>query len=107
AALPGRRFADAITDEGDEERRRAADREHPPPAVARADRPIGQRGEKESEVVAGVHVAAAGLAAILRPFLRDERTAHRPFAADADAGEEAQRRQLPAAGDDAAQQREE
>jgi hypothetical protein len=88
---PCRRLADAVADEGHQQRGRAADHEHPAPAVLRADVVVGQRRQEEAEVVAGVHVAGAGFAAVFRPFLGEKRRADEPFAADADAGEHAER----------------
>src|SRR5436190_526144 len=83
---------------------RAAEREHPAPAEVRADEIIRERREEESEVVAGVHVAGAHLAAILGPFLGDERAADRLLAADADAAQHAQRGELPDVGHERAQE---
>ncbi len=106
AVLPRRRLAYAVPDERNQQGRRPADHEHPSPAVARPDHVVGDCCEEEAEVIAGVHVAAAGLAAILGPFFGDEGAAHRPFAADADSGQKAQRGELPDAGHDTAQERE-
>ncbi len=104
AALPGCGLVHAVANEGHEQCRRAADHEHPAPPVLRADEIVRERGEEEAEVVAGVHVARALLAAILRPFFGDERAAHGPLAADADAGQNAERRKLPDRGRDTAQE---
>ena len=56
---------------------------------------IGDGGKKNSHVVTGVHHTRAHFAALLGPFFRYERSAHRPFTANADSREQAIRRQLP------------
>ncbi len=56
---------------------------------------IGERREKESEVIAGMHQARAHFAAALGPLLGDECAAHGPLAADPDAGEQAANGHLP------------
>ena len=93
--LPLRRLADAEPDEADEERRQTADGKHRAPAVARTEPVVEQRREEESEVIPRVHVAGAFNAPILRPLFGEERPTHRPFTADADAGQQPKQRQLP------------
>jgi hypothetical protein len=84
----------------------SAEHEHPAPAVVGANQVVGERGEEEPEVVAGVHVAGAHLAAILGPLLRDEGAADRLLTAKTDAAEHAQDGELPHGLREAAGERE-
>src|SRR5437868_726389 len=75
-------------------------------AVPRADERVGKGRQKKPEVVARVHVAGALGTPIFGPLLCDEGSAHGPLAADADAGEETEERQLPDARGHGAEKRE-
>ena len=105
--FPARGLVHAVADEGDEERGRAADGEHGAPAVVRADGVVDDGGEKDAEVVAGVHPGGALFAARFGPLLGDEDAADGPLAADADAGEEAKGGELPDRHGGASEKREE
>ena len=72
-----------------------AAQEHRAPAEMRADRVVERGGDEEAGVIAGLQVAGAHLAPVLRPGLGDIGAGHRPFAADPDAGEKAEDRELP------------
>ena len=71
-----------------------------------ADGEIGERGEDEAEVVAGVQVSGAADAPAFGHFFGDESAAHGPFAADANAGEETKDRELPDVGDESTEESE-
>ena len=103
--LPGRRLAHAAPDPAHEQRGRTTQNEHPSPPEAGADEVIGERREKEPEIVARVHVPRAHLPAVFGPFLGDERASYRLFAADTDPAQHAQNGELPDVGDQAAKKR--
>src|SRR5271156_4140183 len=71
-----------------------------------SDAEISESCEQKADVVAGVHVSRAADAPALGPLLCDERAAHGPFAADADAGEQAEDGELPDVDDESAEQSE-
>src|SRR5277367_4789117 len=71
-----------------------------------ADAEIGESREQKADVVASVHVSRAADAPAFGPLLCDERAPHGPFAADADAGEQAEDGELPDVDDESAEQSE-
>ena len=84
--FPARRLGHPFANQDHEQRRHAADHEHPSPAEPAADKIIGQGGQKKSEVIARVHHARAHGSPLFRPLFRDQRRADPPFSADADSG---------------------
>src|ERR1700690_1420005 len=76
------------------------------PSEMTSDAEIGESREQKAEVVAGVHLSRAADAPAFGPLLCDERAAHGPFAADADAGEQAEDGELPDVDDESAEQSE-
>ncbi len=89
------RLLHLVDDVQREDHRRQPAQEHGAPAVVRAHREVERGGEEEAGVVAGLQVARAHLAAVLRPGFGDIGAGQGPLAADADAGEQAEQAQLP------------
>ena len=81
-------------DEGNDDGRQAAP-EHGTPAIMRAHRVVERRGQEEARVVSGLQIAGAHLAAIFGPRFGDIRSRQRPLAADANARQQPEHRQLP------------
>ena len=55
AMLPALRFSNAVTNEPNQQRWSSAHHKHCAPTKARTDEVIRNRGEKNSDVIAGVH----------------------------------------------------
>src|SRR5271156_3250539 len=60
-----------------------------------SDAEISESCEQKADVVAGVHVSRAADTPAFGPLLCDDRATHGPFAADTDAGEQAEDGELP------------
>src|SRR6185503_10376572 len=88
-------LSNAIADERNHQRRRAADRKHRAPAVARSHEIVHERREKDAEVISSVHQTRAHFSSIFRPLFGDEGSAHGPLATDADARQQSEYSQLP------------
>ena len=95
---PARGLRYAVADPGKQKGGQASEGKHGAPAEMTSDTVVGERGEEEPEVVAGVHETGAGDAPIFGPLFRDKSAAHRPFAADPDSCQKAQNGELPYVG---------
>ena len=81
----------------DEQRRQRGQHEREPPADPRRQHVAHHRGEEARERRAALQVRAVAPAHVRRHRLADQRVRHRPFAADADAGDRARDEQRPEA----------
>jgi len=88
--LPTLRFLDPKQGHDRHHDGEQAAKKHGAPAERGADRIVQGCRDKEAEIVAGLQVAGAHLAAILRPSFGNVGAGHRPLATHANAREEAE-----------------
>src|SRR5215831_140955 len=81
-------------DQPDDDRHEAAE-EHRAPTIGCADGVVERGGDEEAEIVSRLEIASAHLAPVFGPGFGDIGAGKRPFAADADAGEEPENPELP------------
>ena len=98
--------ATPITDPCEQQRGQSAEQKHLAPAEVATDGEISKRCEQKADVVARVHKSGAADAPTFGPLFRYKGAAHGPFATDADAGEQAENRELPDVDHERAEQSE-
>src|SRR5215471_16342501 len=81
--LPAQRFLHVVANDRHQDRWSASQHEHVSPTKTAPNKIVGDRGQKKTEVVSGVHQSPTHSSALFRPVFGNERGSERPFSTDA------------------------